>query len=78
MSGSGHRVVAPGELTTPRPCRVDLINPSYRAEVASQLLELGVAAELLAIEEPTLPTGLKPFRRAILAGFDFPAAAIWR
>jgi SAM-dependent methyltransferase len=44
---TAHRVEAPDRLAALRPTAVIITNPAYRAEIAAQLAELGVLAELL-------------------------------
>jgi hypothetical protein len=44
---TAHQVQPPGTLTALKPEAVIITNPSYRTEIAAQLLQLGVEAELL-------------------------------
>ncbi|HET6533324.1 MAG TPA: methyltransferase domain-containing protein [Actinoplanes sp.] len=44
---TAHRVDAPETLTALKPAAVIITNPSYRTEIAAQLRDLGVEAELL-------------------------------
>jgi SAM-dependent methyltransferase len=44
---TAHRVDAPEALTALKPTAVIITNPSYRTEIAAQLRDLGVEAELL-------------------------------
>ncbi len=44
---TGHRVDPPTTLTELQPTAVIITNPAYRIEIADQLAELGVTAEIL-------------------------------
>jgi SAM-dependent methyltransferase len=44
---TAHRVDPPSTLTDLQPAAVIITNPAYRSEIAAQLAELGVAAEIL-------------------------------
>jgi hypothetical protein len=44
---TAHQVLTPQTLTTLQPQAVIITNPSYRTEIAAQLRDLGVHAELL-------------------------------
>lgn len=43
MAGTGHRVLAPKELTTVQPALVIVMNGAYRAEIGNELADLGLA-----------------------------------
>jgi SAM-dependent methyltransferase len=50
LAGTGQLIVAPAFLTEYQPDLIILMNPIYRDEVRSDCLELGVQAELVALE----------------------------
>lgn len=49
VAGTGQPIVAPAQLKELEPDVVLLMNPIYRAEIRSQLNELGIACELIAV-----------------------------
>lgn len=49
MAGSGHRIIAPKELTRLQPDLVIAMNPVYLAEIRDELTDLGVEASLEAV-----------------------------
>lgn len=49
IPGTGHAIVGPESLREIRPDVVFLMNPLYRDEIASQLADLSVSAELVAV-----------------------------
>lgn len=49
MAGSGHRIVAPKELTRLRPDLVIAMNPVYLDEIRDELTDLGVRTSLEAV-----------------------------
>lgn len=49
MAGTGHRIIAPSELTEIDPRLVIAMNPVYLGEIQTELDELGVAGELVAL-----------------------------
>ena len=51
IAGSGHRIVAPEDLRSLRPDLVLVMNKVYQQEIRSQLDDLGLKAELMAIHE---------------------------
>lgn len=51
MPGTGHPVVGPGDLADLRPTHVIAMNPIYVGEIARQLRDVGVDAEVLAVTD---------------------------
>ena len=49
MAGTGHRIVQPEALVEIRPDVVVVMNPIYRAEIASTLGDLGLHPELVTV-----------------------------
>ena len=49
MAGTGHRVLAPKELTTVEPALVIVMNGAYRAEIGNELADLGLAPRVAAL-----------------------------
>jgi SAM-dependent methyltransferase len=49
LAGTGHRIVAPEYLADYRPDVVIVMNPIYCDEIAQQLREMGVSAELVPV-----------------------------
>jgi catechol 2,3-dioxygenase-like lactoylglutathione lyase family enzyme len=47
LPGTGHRVDPPATLTELKTRAVIITNPAYRAEIAADLIDLGVSAEIL-------------------------------
>lgn len=46
MAGTGHRVLAPKELTTVEPALVIVMNGAYRTEIGNDLAELGLTPQV--------------------------------
>jgi SAM-dependent methyltransferase len=49
IAGTGHRIVAPGDLVAIDPDLVIAMNPIYLAEIQNELDELGVRADLVSL-----------------------------
>jgi len=49
VAGAGQRIVAPEELTEPRPDTVLVVNPVYRAEVEESLGKMGLVPEVITL-----------------------------
>jgi hypothetical protein len=51
VSGTGQRIVEPEFLRHCRPDSVVIMNPNYRGEIAAQLEGMGLAPQLLSVED---------------------------
>jgi hypothetical protein len=51
VSGTGQRIVEPEFLRRCRPDAVVIMNPNYRGEIAAQLEGMGLAPQLLSVED---------------------------
>jgi hypothetical protein len=49
VAGTGQRILAPRELSAAAPDVVLAMNPVYREEIAAEIRELGLDAEVLAV-----------------------------
>jgi hypothetical protein len=58
MAGTGQEIVSPEFLRTYQPDAVVVMNPIYMREIGAALSALGVAADLLSIEDEK--PGLRP------------------
>jgi hypothetical protein len=58
MAGTGQEIVSPEFLRTYRPDAVVVMNPIYMKEIGAALSTLGLAAELLSIDDA--PEGARP------------------
>ncbi len=51
MAGTGHEIVGPATMATYQPDVVIVMNPIYCEEIRQELIDLGVQARILAIDE---------------------------
>ncbi len=52
LPGSGHPVLAPGELHRIQPDHIVIMNPAYRSEIAVQLAQMGIKTQLVDVNRP--------------------------
>ena len=52
VAGTGQSIVGPSELKEIKPDVILIMNPVYRDEIANQLTEIGIAANISVVSAP--------------------------